>query len=130
MALVLPFCFMTTLMNAYGKTSTGCWHDRNAQFLKNSIITRTVNLDGRTQDRMMKNLDAQASHLIPAGRKANTLGCEKLKESTNTVVEITSLRVIPSVTPYYYIFVTNSDILCAKIWRGREGEYNSNSDEI
>ena len=40
----------------------------------------------------------------------------------------TSLRVIPTVTSYYYIFVTNSDILCAKIWRGREGE--DNSDEI
>ena len=38
---------------------------------------------------------------------------------------ITSLRVIPTVTSYYYIFVPNSDILCAKIWRGREGEDNS-----
>ena len=27
-----------------------------------------------------------------------------------------------------YNIVTNSDILCAKIWRGREGE--DNSDEI
>ena len=33
---------------------------------------------------------------------------------------ITSLRVIPTVTSYYYIFVTNSDIFCAKIWRRRE----------
>ena len=41
---------------------------------------------------------------------------------------ITSLRVIPTVTSYWNIFVTNSDILCAKIWRGREGE--DNSDEI
>ena len=42
--------------------------------------------------------------------------------------KITSLRVIPTMTSYYYIFVTNSDILCAEIWRGRKGEYNS--DEI
>ena len=42
--------------------------------------------------------------------------------------KITSLRVIPTVTSYWNIFVTNSDILCAKIWRGREGE--DNSDEI
>ena len=40
----------------------------------------------------------------------------------------TSLRVIPTVTSYWHIFVTNPDILCAKIWRGREGE--DNSDEI
>ena len=39
--------------------------------------------------------------------------------------KITSLRVIPTVTSYWNIFVTNSDILCAKIWRGREGEDNS-----
>ena len=42
--------------------------------------------------------------------------------------QITSLRVIPTVTSYWHIFVTNPDILCAKIWRGREGE--DNSDEI
>ena len=42
--------------------------------------------------------------------------------------QITSFRVIPTMTLYYYTFVTNSDILCAKIWRGREGE--DNSDEI
>ena len=41
---------------------------------------------------------------------------------------ITSLRVIPTVTSYWHIFVTNPDILWAKIWRGREGE--DNSDEI
>ena len=34
----------------------------------------------------------------------------------------------PTVTSYYYIFVPNSDILCAQIWRGRGGE--DNSDEI
>ena len=39
--------------------------------------------------------------------------------------KITSLRVIPTVTSYWHIFVTNPDILCAKIWRGREGEDNS-----
>ena len=32
------------------------------------------------------------------------------------------------IISYYDVFVTNSDILCAKIWRGREGE--DNSDEI
>ena len=41
--------------------------------------------------------------------------------------KITSLRVIPTVTSYY-TFVTNSDILCAQIWREREGD--DNSDEI
>ena len=46
----------------------------------------------------------------------------------NLALPITSLRVIPTVTSYWNIFVTNSDILCAKIWRGREGE--DNSDEI
>ena len=42
--------------------------------------------------------------------------------------KMTSLQMIPTVTSYSYIFVTNSDILCAKIWRGRGGE--NNSDEI
>ena len=42
--------------------------------------------------------------------------------------QITSLRVIPAVTSDYYIFVTNSDVLCAKIWRRRKGE--DNFDEI
>ena len=42
--------------------------------------------------------------------------------------ETTLPRVIPTVTSYYYISVPNSDILCAKIWRGRGGE--ENSDEI
>ena len=42
--------------------------------------------------------------------------------------KITSLRVIPTATSYWHIFVTNPNILCAKIWRGREGE--DNSDEI
>ena len=37
------------------------------------------------------------------------------------------LRLIPTVTSYC-IFVPNSDVLCAKIWRGRGGE--DNSDEI
>ena len=55
--------------------------------------------------------------------------CSPAKQKPNDQ-QITSLRVIPAVTLYYYIFVTNSDILCAKIWRGREGEDNSNSDEI
>ena len=47
---------------------------------------------------------------------------------TSTFKKITSLRVIPTVTSYWHIFVTNPDILCAKIWRGREGE--DNSDDI
>ena len=38
---------------------------------------------------------------------------------------ITSLRVIPTVAVYYYIFVTNSDILSAK-----RPEAEDNSDEI
>ena len=54
------------------------------------------------------------------------LGKRDLKQKHKR--KITSLRVIPTVTSYWNIFVTNSDILCAKIWRGREGE--DNSDEI
>ena len=50
------------------------------------------------------------------------------QQTTKTTKTITSLRVIPTVTSYWHIFVTNPDILWAKIWRGRGGE--DNSDEI
>ena len=52
-------------------------------------------------------------------------GLERFKAIQNKII---SLRVIPTVTSYYYIFVTNSDILCVKIWREREGQ--DNPDEI
>ena len=56
----------------------------------------------------------------------NTMSyCHTPKEGSK---KNTLLRVIPTVTSYYYIFVPNSDILCAKIRRGRGGE--DNSDEI
>ena len=43
----------------------------------------------------------------------------------NQQPKIILLRTIPTVTSYYYIFAPNFDILCAKIWRGRGGEDNS-----
>ena len=62
-------------------------------------------------DRVAQNIHEDSIFLAPA-----------------VATKITSLRVIPTVTSYWHIFVTNPDILCAKIWRGREGE--DNSDEI
>ena len=48
---------------------------------------------------------------------ANTFQFHRTVEVQEKTWKITSLRVIPTVTSYWHIFVTNPDILCAKIWR-------------
>ena len=51
------------------------------------------------------------------------MGTGKKRNRRNTRLsasQITSLRVIPTVTSYYHIFVPISDILCAKLWKDEE----------
>ena len=71
---------------------------------------------------------SNVSHKIPEAYRRLHARRNQTCHPMLTKTKITSLRVIPTVTSYCYIFVTNSDILCAKIWRGREGQ--DNSDEI
>ena len=52
------------------------------------------------------------------------ISCAKHFEITlHSTLQIVLLSVSKEIVPY-------SDILCAKIWRGRGGEENSDSDEI
>ena len=116
-------------------------HQRSQQFLK----IRKADVTSPEQRLAIEILFEQSKALeasrrstrpsgAPAARGAKALGvswCGGLVRSRTIEKDnqkITSLRVIPTVTSYWNIFVTNSDILCAKIWRGREEE--DNSDEI